>query len=322
MKTLPLGAGNLDVSELCLGCMQLGSRATGKDVDALLDAYRQAGGNFLDTAHCYCFWTERGDGSSERLVGDYLQRNKCRDEMIIATKGAHPPVPGYRATQDYMNPCRLQCDIDDSLGRMKVDTIDLYWLHRDDPRVPVGEILDMLNDQVKSGRIRAFGGSNWTAERLDEANRYAADHGLDEFVASQPRWSLLQYEPMTREKRLEPGVLLHIGDDDRQRHANSQLPVICYGPTGNGFFANAGTQPEKFATAENRKRAERAIKLATQMAATPNQIALAWLRAQPFPVIPILGTANPEHLQDALGVEKITITPEQAYWLETGETSR
>lgn len=127
---------------------------------------------------------------------------------------------------------------------------------------------------------------------------------------------------MTREKRLEPGVLLHIGDDDRQRHANSQLPVICYGPTGNGFFANAGTQPEKFATAENRKRAERAIELATQMAATPNQIALAWLRAQPFPVIPILGTANPEHLQDALGVEKITITPEQAYWLETGETSR
>jgi len=318
MKRMTLGEGRLEVTELCFGCMQLGSRATGETVDALLDAYRDAGGNFLDTAHCYCFWVAGGGGISERLVGDYLRRNDCRDEMVIATKGAHPPVPGYRAVEQYMTPGRLAADIDDSLGRMRIDTIDLYWLHRDDPRVAVGDILQMLQAEVKRGRIRAFGGSNWTAERLDQANAYAEEHGIDGFVASQPRWSLLQHEAMSSEKRLEPGVLLHVDEQDRRRHAASQLPIICYGPTGNGFFANEGRAPEKYISDENTARAERAVKLARQLHATPNQVALAWLRAQPFPVMPILGTADVDHLTDALGAVDLALTEQQVDELENG----
>mgnify|MGYP006276034273 CR=1 FL=1 len=318
MKKLTLGPDTLSVSEFCLGCMQLGSRATGETIDALLDTFRDAGGTFLDTAHCYCFWAPCGDGASERIVGDYVRRNNCRDEMVIATKGAHPPVPGYRATEDYMTPCRLKCDIEDSLGRMKLDTIDLYWLHRDDPRVPVADILEMLNAEVKRGTIRAFGGSNWTAERLDEANRHAAKHRIDAFVASQPRWSLLHYEEMTREKRLEPGVLLHANDDDRKRHTASQLPMIPYGPTGNGFFALRGEKPETFVNEENTARARWAADLAAELGATPNQVALAWLRAQPFPVIPILGTASVAHLRDALETPAVSLSREQADRLETG----
>jgi len=319
MQTLPLGPDELQVSELCLGCMQLGTRATGQTVDALLHAYRDAGGNFLDTAHCYCAWHPGGDGISERHVGDYLARHGCRESMVIATKGAHPTIPGYRKVDRYMSASRIESDIDDSLGRMKIETIDLYWLHRDDPRVPVGEILEILQAEKRRGRIRAFGGSNWTAERLDEASRYAEAHGLDGFVASQPRWSLLQYEPVSQEKRLEPGVLLHVNDDDRKRHAASQLPVICYGPTGNGFFANEGKAPEQFASDENRARAARAKALADELGATPNQIALAWLRAQPFPVIPILGTADVDHLRDALGAVNIALTEAQAKSLEMGD---
>ena len=79
MKQQTLGNEKLTVSELCLGCMQLGSRALGETVDALLDTYRDAGGNFLDTAHCYCFWDSHGDGASERIVGEYVRRNSCRD---------------------------------------------------------------------------------------------------------------------------------------------------------------------------------------------------------------------------------------------------
>jgi len=156
MQTITLGQDTLRVTELCLGCMQLGARATADTIDALLDTYRDAGGNFLDTAHCYCFWEPGGDGISERVVGEYLHRNRCRDEMVIATKGAHPPVPGYRAVEDYMSPSRLESDIDDSLGRMKIDTIDLYWLHRDDPRVGVGEIIDMLLAEKQRGVAKRF----------------------------------------------------------------------------------------------------------------------------------------------------------------------
>jgi len=124
---------------------------------------------------------------------------------------------------------------------------------------------------------------------------------------------------MSEDKRLEPGVLLHADDEDRRRHAASRLPMICYGPTGNGFFANEGRSPEKFINDENRARAARAVELAGQLNATANQVALAWLRAQPFPVIPILGTADVDHLRDALGAVTIDLTDEQARYLETGE---
>jgi aryl-alcohol dehydrogenase-like predicted oxidoreductase len=322
MQSIMLGSGatRLKVSELAFGCMQLGSRAVGSTVDELLDTFRDHGGSLLDTAHCYCFWNAGGDGISERLVGDYIKRHHCRDELVIATKGAHPAVPGYRATERFMTPGRLQADIDDSLGRMQIDVIDLYWLHRDDPRVPVCEILDMLNAEVARGRIRFFGGSNWTAARLDEAAEVAAAHGIDGFVCSQPRWSLLQYAAQTPAQRLAPGVLLHVDDDDRHRHAASQLPVICYGPTGNGFFANHGAAPERFRSAENIARAARAMTLANELGVTANQVALAWLRAHPFPVIPILGTADVEHLNDACGCLPVTLTAEQAIWLEHGAT--
>lgn len=318
MKKFQLGNSDLSVTELCMGCMQLGSRAFGEDIAALLDTYRDAGGNFFDTAHCYCFWTPGRDGNSERILGDYIRDNNCRDEVVIATKGAHPPADYYRKNEEFMAPYRVAADIDDSLARLHVDTIDLYWLHRDDPRVPVADILEMLNQEVERGRIRTFGGSNWTSQRLAEANEYAEERGIDGFVGSQPRLSLLQYEPQSDERRLEPGVLLHANKDDREWHADSQLPLMAYGPTGNGFFANEGRAPGKFASPENTARAERTVELARQLNATPNQVALAWLMQQPFPAIPILGTANVDHLKDGLGAAGVTLTDEQIQWLESG----
>lgn len=318
MNTMTLANSDLNVSRLCMGCMQIGTRARGETAAALLDAFRDAGGNFFDTAHCYCFWTEWGDGISERTLGEYIKNNNCRDEVLIATKGAHPESGKYRKNPNYMSPERLAADIDDSLGRLQTDVIDLLWLHRDDPRVGVGEILDMLNAEARRGRIRHFGGSNWTARRLEEANAYAAEHGIGGFVASQPRWSLLHYDTQSDDKRLEPGVLLHVNDDDRRRHEQSQLPVIPYGPTGNGFFAYHGEKPETFVNDENVARAARADQLAEPLGATPNQVALAWLMHQPFPVVPILGTADVDHLADALGSVEVNLTDEQVAWLENG----
>lgn len=319
MQRIQLGSSNLSVSQICMGCMQLGSRVSGEGINELLDCYREAGGNFFDTAHCYCFWTEVGPGASERHLGAYVQERGCRDEVVIATKGAHPAADNYRRNEWFMVPYRVRADIDDSLARLQVDTIDLYWLHRDDPRVPVSEIIDMLNEEVRRGRIRAFGGSNWTSRRLAEANAYAEEHGVDGFVGSQPRFSLLHYEPQSEEERLGPGVLLHANQEDRAWHAESQLPMMAYGSTGNGFFAMEGQAPEKFVTPENTARAERAVALAEELGATPNQVALAWLMHQPFPAIPILGTSKVDHLQDALGATAVELTDQQAEWLEKGD---
>ncbi len=166
------------------------------------------------TIHCYSFWGACNDGASERMLGDYIKRRGCRDEVVLATKGGHPGAGNYRKVEAYLSPGRVAADIDDSLARLKTDVIDLYWLHRDDTRVPVGEIVDMLHAEAQSGRIRAFGASNWTSRRLDEANRYAAARGISGFVASQPRWSLIDYPKMTDEQRAQPEALLDLNAGD------------------------------------------------------------------------------------------------------------
>ena len=309
MKRIVLQPG-MEISELCLGIMPWGSRVIGAEADALLNAFRDAGGNIIDTAHCYAFWTPGGAGCSECALGDYLERNGGRDSLVIATKGAHPSVPKYRFTDRYMSPERIAADLDDSLGRMRIDTIDLYWLHRDDPRVPVSEIIDMLMAEVRRGRIRAYGGSNWTAARLAEANAYAAEHGLQPIVASQPCWSLAVRRPFE-------GDMHWFTDEDHQWHETSQLPVLPYSPTALGFFATEGERGEPYHNPSSQARLQKATKLAAEVGATPNQIALAWLLHQPFPVIPILGTADRQHLADALGAVDVTLTPDQIRDLTT-----
>ena len=309
-------APDLRVSTLCLGVMPWGATVHGADAAALGDRFREAGGNFFDTAHCYSFWVDGVEaGSSERAFGAWLQDRGDRDDVIIATKGAHPAGPGYRDDVDYMTQARIAQDISDSLERLQTDWIDLYWLHRDDPRVDVGSIVDWLYAERQTGRIRSVGASNWTAPRIAAAQAYAEAHGIPGFVASQPQWSLVDYPPQTDEQRLAPEALLHLNAADRAWHTHSQLPVIPYGSTGNGFFASHGERAARFANATTLARLERCESLARELAATPNQIALAWLLAQPFPVIPILGTANPEHLADAIAAPAVTLTDAQRDWL-------
>lgn len=318
MKQIQIVNTSLNVSEFCLGCMQLGAMTEPEPIRQLVHAFRNAGGNFFDTAHCYCSWLPSGAGASEVRLGNYIKENNCRDQVILATKGGHPTMERYRTVTNYMSRARIEADIDDSLGRLQTDVIDLYWLHRDDPQIDVGTILDILNAEVKRGRIRYFGGSNWTSQRLHEANVYAKKHGISGFVASQPQWSLLQYSPMSQTDRLKPGTLLHVDDADRQWHKQSRIPLIPYGSTGNGFFASNGKQPEKYQSPENQARCHRATELAAQKQATPTQVALAWLLAQPFPVVPILGTSKVEHLEEAMKANSLSLTQKEVLWLEKG----
>jgi aryl-alcohol dehydrogenase-like predicted oxidoreductase len=309
MKRYTIEGTDLEVSTFCYGTMQFGHPMALDDRDSLFKAFLDAGGNFFDTAHCYCSWLPCNDGAAERILGDTIKRFGNRDEVVIATKGAHPGMDNYRRVQDYMSEGRIAADIDDSLSRLQVDAIDLYWLHRDDPRKSVGEILDILNAEVRRGRIRYFGGSNWTSERLAEAEAYAAKHGVMGFVGSQPRWNLAcGAEEPEGAARLEPGVLLALSRKDHAWHAASKLPVMPYAPTANGFFAVNGERPERYRTSLGLRRLERVCALAAEMGVTPNQVALAWLLQQPFPVFPILGTGNMAHLLDALGAEAVYLT--------------
>jgi aryl-alcohol dehydrogenase-like predicted oxidoreductase len=300
---------DLSVSALCYGCNTLGTSERGEAADALMDAFRQSGGNFFDTAHVYAVWQPNGDGASERFLADYFRRRGGRSECVIATKGGAPGFTGYRRTDQHVSPRRLSADLDDSLARLDCERIDLYWLHRDDPRMPVAEIIDYLNEEVQRGRIRYFAASNWSAARLAEAAAYAAGRHLAGFVASQPQWSLA--------RPASPDPSPHIFEDEGLAwHTQSHLPVIPYTPTASGYFGGAAV--EGFDSPENQARRRRAVELAGAKGCTPTQIALAYLMCHPFPVIPILGTRRLNHLADAIGALDVTLSPEQIAYLRDG----
>jgi aryl-alcohol dehydrogenase-like predicted oxidoreductase len=293
-----------------------GSRVKGAEMERLFATFREAGGNFFDTAHCYAFWQEEGAGCSERALGACLRRFGGREEIVIGTKGGHPAMgPRYSRPDRYLAPEVIAADVAESLERLGVDTIDLYYLHRDDVRVPVGEIVGALNREVESGRVRYLGASNWSVARIQEANDDAAARGLQGFVASQPQWSL--GEPNWRP---EPGPTMRfVTDEDRAWYAAHSLAVIPYSSTSTGYFATAGERGKDYQNPTNEARLRRAQRLASDLGGTPNQIALAYLMHQGFLVVPVIGTVSPEHLQDALGAVQIPLTPEQVRWLREGE---
>jgi len=312
--TIP-GTG-LSVSPLCLGAPDFGTKLKGAPLDTLFDSFIAGGGNFFDTAHCYAVWRDEPDalGASERTLGQLVRSRNLESHVVIATKGGHPAMlPKYPRADRFLAPEVLVSDARDSLGRLKMEKLDLFLLHRDDPRVPAGEIVDALAELVASGLIRHAGASNWTANRIAAANDYARRHGLPPFVISSPSWNLAKrnegafFDPTMRELTAE----------DEAWHRESLLPVMCYNGSAGGWFASAGNHGACDNPVSRARRA-RCDELGRTLNATATQIALAWLSSHPFPVFPIVGTSQPSHLEEALAAAQIRLTPEQARWLRDG----
>jgi aryl-alcohol dehydrogenase-like predicted oxidoreductase len=234
---------------------------------------------------------------------------------VIGTKGGHPGAPGYRTTKHWLSPSRIEADIDDSLGSLGLDTIDLYWLHRDDTRLPVGEIVEMLNREIQRGRIRWLGASNWRPARIAEANSYATTHGLQGFSGSQPEFNLAckntpNPDPATDSSHGD--VMLFLEDDDQKWHEHTQIPVVAYSSNAGGYFAGGGTLAKNaYDNPVSRQRLLKTQTLAKELNVTSGQVALAWVMHQPFPVFPIVGSCDPGHLLENLEAATIRLTPEQ-----------
>jgi len=173
MTTRTLPGTTLRLSAFCYGTAELGATVCGAAADRLINAFRDAGGNFLDTAHVYACWTDAGAGSSERAIAAYFRRNGGRNQMIVATKGGHMPFASYVHSERYPSAAAIADDIRDSLARLEAAVLDFYWLHRDDPRLPVAEIIETMNAEIRQGRIRYLGASNWQVARIAAANAYA-----------------------------------------------------------------------------------------------------------------------------------------------------
>ena len=286
------------LSVLCLGTANYGSAYTRDQSFALLDAFAEAGGNFLDTAHVYADWLPGGEGASERTVGEWLRTRGVRDGFAVATKGGHPRLETME--QSRLRPEDLARDLTESLERLETDRVDLYWLHRDDPAVPVGEILDALNEHQGAGRIRALGASNWQPTRLRAAAEYAKAHGLAGFVASQVGWSLAV-----------PNVVQgqwydtrYMDPDDLRYYCAASLKVIPFAPQAGGFFAHPydPTDPKYslYHNEINAGRWERVRQFATRGGVSANAVALAYLLNHPCGGAAVIGPRTVEQLQDSV----------------------
>jgi aryl-alcohol dehydrogenase-like predicted oxidoreductase len=300
-----------------LGTIPWGTKLRGEELDRLYDAFREAGHNFFDSAHVYAFWLPGGAGASERALGEIVRRRGDRENVILATKGGHPPMKGgYDRPERYLSREVIARDVAESLERLGVEAIDLYFLHRDDPRVPVGEIIDVLDEHVVLGRLGELGASNWTTARIEEANRYAAARGRRGFVASQSKFSLAVANPSK-----DPTVPA-FDEQEIAWHAASGLTVCAYSATANGFFATNGVKGAGgWANPVSATRLRAANRVAGELRVTPNQVALAWLLHQPFPVVPLLGTTNVEHLRDALAAAAVRLSPDHLRALTAAPTS-
>jgi 1-deoxyxylulose-5-phosphate synthase len=284
---------------LALGTLGFSPVTRARDY-AVLDAWVEAGGTRIDTAHVY------GDGGAEQVLGQWLRdRPGLRERLVLITKGAHPDGDRVRVT-----PADIASDLGDSLERLG-GPVDLYLLHRDDPAADVGELIDALDAHRRAGEIRAFGVSNWTLARIEEANAYASARGVAGISCNSPHLSLaVQNEPPW------PGCLSATDAESRAWHTRTGMPLLAWSAQAGGYFAGAGGDASRvYDNAGNRERRARAEQLGRRSGHTANAVALAWVLAQPFPAIAVIGPHRVEHLRASLDALDVELSPQDARWL-------
>jgi len=291
-------------SAVALGFEDFRSFASGA---ILLDAFWEKGGNIFDTAFVY------GAGYTEKLFGEWHTNRGTRDGAVLIGKGAHSPL---------VYPDVIAKQLTQSLDRLQTDYVDVYFMHRDNPDVPVGEFVDAMDAEVKAGRIRGpFGGSNWTMERFDEAIAYAERTGKTKPAALSNNFALSEM--------LVPiwdGCVTASTDAWKTWLKDRQVTNFSWSSQGRGFFTDrAGrdkTENEELVRCwyndKNFARRDRAIKLAEKLGHNPIHVALAFVLAQPFPSIPLIGPRRLDELDDSLKAFEINLTPEQVNWLDNG----
>ena len=323
MEYLDLPATPLRASVICLGTAEFGSAISDAQAWELLDAFAACGGNFVDTARVYAAWGPGGMGSSERAIGAWARSRGVRREILLSTKGAHPELGTMHISR--LSPDEIAADLTASLQDLQTDYVDLYWLHRDDPTIPVGEIVDVLDEHVRSGLVRAFGASNWSPERLQDAAEYTRTHGRVGFCASQIAWSLARIKPGT-----DTGAGTRYMDDATMAyHLETGLPIVAYSSQAMGFFSGAygagnpiaptgkaATVLRHYLSDDNLGRLSRAQELAVRHSRTPNEVALAYLLSQPFPVFPIVGCRTVEQVRASCAAHDMRLTPAEIAFLD------
>jgi aryl-alcohol dehydrogenase-like predicted oxidoreductase len=284
---------------------------------AFLDGVFAEGGNTFDTAQSYL------DGNAERILGCWMAERGNRDQVTIITKGCHHTEDRQRVT-----PYDLTADLHDSLARLKTERIDLYFLHRDDPSVPVEDLVGALNAHIDAGKIAAIGASNWSIERIQSANQYAREHGMQPFVASSPNYSLaVQIEAPW------PNTVSISGPEAsaaRAWYRTTRLPIFAWSSLAHGFLSGYFRSDRRdepasdfernvlrtYGSDDNFERLRRAEALADERGVTVPQLALAFILEQPLDVYAVVASQTPSEFAANVGALDLSLTRSELDWLD------
>ncbi|MDR3710729.1 MAG: aldo/keto reductase [Capsulimonadaceae bacterium] len=316
MQYLQIPGAKKPVSRLIQGTTMTGP--LGDKVFDLFDAALENGINTFDTAQVY---------GNEPALGKWIADRGVRDRVNILTKGAHHNDVRRRVT-----PWDITADIYDSLGRLKVDYIDIYILHRDDPSFPVGPIVETLNEHHKAGRIGVFGGSNWTHARIAEVNAYAKEHGLTPFAISNPNFNLVD---MIDEPWAE---CVSIGGEQgrkaREYYATADITLFTWSTLAGGFLSGKVTRDKSelpegraamikrcYYSEDNFKRLDRARELAASRGLSIPQVALAYVLSQSARLATLIAPETPDEIADNTKALDVKLSAKEIAWLELREDS-
>ncbi|WP_040197344.1 aldo/keto reductase [Candidatus Soleaferrea massiliensis] len=310
------------VSGLVLGSNYFGTVISESDSFAMMDYFFEHQGNCIDTARSYANWLPDGESASERMVGRWM-RGVERDKVVISTKGGLPdginqnpgaPVVSRITRKD------LYEDLSKSLDVLGTDYIDLYWLHRDDPGTPVGEIVELVNEFIQKGYVRAVGASNWSVERIAEANAYAKRHGLSGFSMSQIQWSLASCTP----ESWGDDTLICMNDEEYRWYLENKFPVMAFSSQAKGIFSKSIEQGmdslsekvrTRFLNESNIRRIERVRVLCDRYGVSPATVCLSYILSNPVPGAAIIGCSNPSQLADSMRSGDFVLSMEDIQYL-------
>ena len=309
-----------------LSVLTYGTPWTATGTDTKEDAFRsydlawEAGFRTFDTAHSY--------GCGEETLGEWLSSRQHRNEAVILDKGCNP---GQEGSTDVFSAQTIREQAEESLWRLRTDHVELYILHRDDPSVPVDEIVEELNQLRREGKIIRFGGSNWSLDRIQAANAYAETHGLEPFSAVSPAYSLADYihDPW--------GGSVALSGAGQEPYRNwlkkTGTPVFCYSSLGRGYLSgrfrtDSGKTIEEsipkapimeYDAPVNRARLSRAETLAAEKNCAVSTVCLAWLLRQPLELFPIIAPSSVEHIRENVSALGLSLTDDECRWLMDGE---
>lgn len=304
MHTTTLGRSGLQVSNLCLGTMQFGWTADEDASFAVMDAFVEAGGNFIDTADIYSRWSAGNPGGvSEEIIGRWMKARGNRSRIVLATKVRGPMWEG--ADGEGLSRAHITRAVDDSLRRLQVDTIDLYQTHWPDTNVPLEETLDVFGELIASGRVRYVGLSNYPTAQIQQALALGGG-GRPRFVSLQPHYNLVWREEYEARK-----AALCVAEG---------IGVIPYSPLEGGFLSGKYRRGEplpesqragnarKFMTDDGFTVVETLGRVAASHGVTQSAVALAWLLTRPAVTAPIIGANSVAQLRDVLPAAELTLT--------------